>query len=408
MSRRALVSCLLICLVVSLMLSWSAVASAEKVKLTFMSHTYKPWNDALQEQVNRYMQLNPHVEIEYIIVPGEDLWTRLAVMLEAGTGPDIMGVYYPTIVALVNAGRLDPAPDFVVKDIEENFLPFAIEGSKVHGTVYGYIQHIGIQLPIINVDMWNDFGLEPPDTWEEFVETIKKMDVYKNGRLETAGAQFDHWTIDTLIGWSTLLWANGGRYLTEDMKEAAFNSPEGLKATQMYLDLTHPELGEDAFILELAATSYNGPWARSHYRDVAPYLNYKALPPLKGADGEPIAMAYSWLWCVNAGISEEKKLEAWKFLQWLTSAEEYLWMALEAGFVPIRKDNAEDPRVKNDEWLSTFAYALNYGRKYPEHPNWPEIQEAIYKQLQRVFVREISAEEGLRLAEQDVNRILGN
>jgi ABC-type glycerol-3-phosphate transport system substrate-binding protein len=256
--------------------------------------------------------------------------------------------------------------------------------------------------------MWNDFGLEPPDTWEEFVETIKKMDVYKNGRLETAGAQFDHWTIDTLIGWSTLLWANGGRYLTEDMKEAAFNSPEGLKATQMYLDLTHPELGEDAFILELAATSYNGPWARSHYRDVAPYLNYKALPPLKGADGEPIAMAYSWLWCVNAGISEEKKLEAWKFLQWLTSAEEYLWMALEAGFVPIRKDNAEDPRVKNDEWLSTFAYALNYGRKYPEHPNWPEIQEAIYKQLQRVFVREISAEEGLRLAEQDVNRILGN
>jgi len=72
--------------------SFTATAADEKVNLTFMSHTYGPWNEALTDQVAEYMALNPNVSIEYIVVPGDDLFTRLAIMMEAGTGCDITGV----------------------------------------------------------------------------------------------------------------------------------------------------------------------------------------------------------------------------------------------------------------------------------------------------------------------------
>lgn len=390
---------MVLCIVLS-----AAALSEEKVNISFMSHTFGPWNEALTDQVAQYMGDNPNVTIDYIIVPGEDLFTRLAVMLEAGTGSDITGVYYPTIVNLVANGRLDIAPDYIVEDIEATCLPFAIDTTKVEGNTYGYVQHVGIYSPVVNTKLWEgDF----PDTWKGWVEEAAARNVGEGDSISQAGAVWNYSSIDLIIGWSSLLWAYGGDILTEDLTQAAFNTPEGIEATRDYASMCHPMLGEQAFETEMAMSTQVGPFSKSSFEQLNPNLEFKALPTLKGVDGEPVVNAYSWMWCVNADSGETEKAASWAFLQWLSAPEQYMDLSNRTGFVPIHTVAAEDPSVLNDPWISQYVDALNYGRKYPEHPNWAEIQEAIYRNLQRCAIGEITAEQAVEDAERDVNAVLG-
>ena len=379
--------------------------SGEQVQLSFMSHTFGPWNEALTDQVAQYMELNPHVVIDYIVVPGEDLWARLAVMLEAGKGTDIVGIYYPTIINMARNGRLDPAPPHIVDDIINTSLPSIVDLSSIDGTIFGYVQHVGVVTPVINVDLWEgDF----PDTWREWANAAEWQNVYEGGVLVRSGAQLD-FTSELLIPYSSFLWAFGGEILSPDLSRAAFNTPVGLEALQYFARMCHPILGGGSgpFLIEMSASILSGPWNDSLFREQSPDLNFRAMPVPMGDDGNRVVNAYSWLWCVNADSPDYIRDAAWDFLQWLSAPEQYTYLATRVGFVPIHTAAAEDPELANDPWISQFMYALSYGRRYQEHENWSEIQEAMSRNFQRGIIGEITLEQALEDAERDVNAILG-
>ena len=52
------------------------------------------------------------------------------------------------MVDLVENGWIDPAPDFVVEDIQGKYGTSSRAECQYDGKVYGYIQHIGIRLPL--------------------------------------------------------------------------------------------------------------------------------------------------------------------------------------------------------------------------------------------------------------------
>jgi ABC-type glycerol-3-phosphate transport system substrate-binding protein len=374
-----------------------------KIRLTFLSHTYEPWNVKLQEQADAFMKLNPNVVIEYSTVMHEDLYTKLMTSAQAGTAADIIGVYGPWMQQLVNSNFIAPAPADVEKDVAENLTRFGKEGVTFDGKVYGYIQHIGILAPIVNPDFFKEIGAPIPKTWTEYGKLADRLagrDDITVTALAPSGAHI-------VLHYATLLRAFGGQLLTPDVKKAAFNTPEGLAALKTYLKLSDPRFPENdansVFILGKAGMVLDGAWAQSFYKQAGIVENfYTTVPP---TEKEQWIAAYVWNWVVNANSSPEKQRAAWDFIKFISNDENYLDMATSIGFAPFRVNNIEE--LEKDAWVKGFTDALDYGFiYYPRIENWEEIERLIARELERAVAGEISAEQALSNAQTAVDNAL--
>lgn len=387
----------------------SIASAADQVTLRFLSHNYKPWNDLLRQQAREFEKLHPNVRIEYSTVEHADLNTKLMTSLVGGTAPDIMGVYGPWMLDLVQNGWIAPAPGPIEEDIRNNTVAVAGQSAEYNGKLYGYIQHIGIPTPIVNVDLYKQAGVDFPTTYDELLAANEKLDRYdQNGRLIQAGTTLaatkaGSWNV---IHWSSILKAYGGKILSGDGTKAAFNTPEGLEATKIYAKLTHANFIQDAFTLGKSAMEWDGPWSRAFYKQNNPRLNFKAIPPLKGPTSQVISM-YAWFWVVNAASSPVQKEWAWKFLKYISGDEKYLEMATKIGFISFRKANYSNEKYVSDPWIKAFGKALEVADiYYAKVPGWEKIDVAIGQELERMVVGEQTPEETLANAEKRVNAIL--
>lgn len=352
------------------------------------------------------MSDNDNVKIVYSQVPHADLNTKIATSLAAGEAPTVMGVYGPWMPQLLDAEALAPAPDWVKEDLQENFPEVMKDAATFDGEVYGYVQHIGIFMPIVNEALYEAAGATLPTTYDDLVVANQMIDAPDGSIFGTtlSSTKDGSWNV---INWSSILFAHGAEILNEEATQATFNTDVGLEATQLYQQLTHPEVtDEDAFVTEQSAMFLNGPWQKSNFEESAPNLPYKAILPLEGPAGR-VASSYVWFWVVSAKATPQEQEEAWRFIQWLSAPEQYASIYRNVGLIPITNELPSE--LEDDVWVQTFNEGLEYSKiYYANTPKWEQIDVAIGEELERLVVDEITAEEFLQIAEEKVNDILAD
>ena len=108
---------------------------------------------------------------------------------------------------------------------------------------------------------------------------------------------------------------------------------------------------------------------------------------------------------VSATATPEQQEQAWRFLQWISAAEQYEAIYRNVGLIPITNEIPEG--LKDDEWVQAFNEGLQYANiYYSKNEVWEQIDVAVGEELERLVVDEITAEEFLNSAEQRVNEIL--
>lgn len=379
--------------------------SGEKIKITFLSHTYEPWNNKLQEQTNTFMELNPNIEVEYTYIEHKELYAKLVTAFEAGTSADVIGVYGPWMPQFISGGFLAEAPEDVIEDITTNTGKFENDAVTFSGKIYGYIQHIGIQIPIVNEDFFKGLGETLPDTWSGLAMLQDKYNDRKDIRMVALAPD----SPAIVIHWSSVLKSLGGRVLNDDLKKAAFNSPEGIEATKLYMKMSTPDFptydANSIFLLGKTGFAIDGPWAKTFYQE-SEYLkdkNYHSSIPPK--EKERWVSAYVWDWVVSSQATPEKQRASWDFIKFLSNDENYLDLATTIGFAPFR--NANKKSMAEDPWAKGFVEALDYAFIYYDRiNNWEEVEKLIGRELERAVAGEITAEEALSNAEAAVNAIL--
>lgn len=376
-------------------------------EITWLSHIYEPWNNALSAQGMQYMGLHPDVKIVYSYIVHADLNTKITTSLAAGAPPTIMGVYGPWMPQLIDGNWLDPAPDDTLQDLDANFPKVMKEAATYNGKVFGYVQHIGIPVPIISLDLYEADQVTPPTSYDELLAGNQKLDKkdasgnWTQFGTTLATSKGGSWNV---IDWSAVLFSYGGSFLTEDGKKSAFNSDAGIQAANIYQQLAHPEAPGDAFVLGKSAMAWDGPWAKSNYAASAPKLRYKAILPLKGPVAQVVG-SYVWFWVVSAAATPEQKAAAWKFLGWLSAPEQYAAQFRNVGLLPITNKLPEE--LAKDEWAQTFSQALNYAKVYyAKHPKWEQLDVAIGEEMERFCAREVKVQEFLKTAADKVDQIL--
>jgi ABC-type glycerol-3-phosphate transport system substrate-binding protein len=149
----------------------------------------------------------PDVTVNYNPA-GDNLPTVLSTAVEGGNPPDIAAIAQPGLMqGFVERGVLEPL-DYAEEAAVDNFGQSVVDTGSVDGTFYGLMWKANNKSTVwYNVASYDDAGVEPAETWDDFIangDTIKASglpaysiagadgwtltDLFENIYLRTAGA----------------------------------------------------------------------------------------------------------------------------------------------------------------------------------------------------------------------------
>jgi ABC-type glycerol-3-phosphate transport system substrate-binding protein len=152
---------------------------------------------AFEEVLQGFMDQYPDVTVKYNS-SGDQLPTVLGTAVEGGNPPDLAVLPQP---GLMNdfAGRdaLQPI-EFVRGAMEENYAPDWITLGEVDGQLYGMVFKGANKSTVwYNVGVFEDAGVEPPATWDEFLSAADTINASGVPAYSIPAA--DGWTLTDLF-----------------------------------------------------------------------------------------------------------------------------------------------------------------------------------------------------------------
>jgi multiple sugar transport system substrate-binding protein len=249
-----------------------------------------------------------------------------------------------------------------------------------------------------------------PQTWQELYS-----EAASNGGIVYQGASYEGLTCDFL----ELAFAAGGKVLSDDGKKAAINSPPNLKALQFMIDgiksgaapkavTTYmEEESRRAFESGKYAFMRNWPYAYAlgnqkgskiaHKFKVAPF------PTFEGGGKAGILGGH------NLVISAYSKNPAGavKLIDYLTSAEVEKDYAAKYSIAPTLNATYDDPDVKKAlPFAEELRQAVTQAKSRPVSPVYPQISQAIYKNVNAALSGQAAPQDALKKADEQINSAL--
>jgi len=394
----------------------------ESVKLVVLTH----WGEEsvlkpMQARFDEYMKLHPNVQIEYQTVTFDQLLTKITTARAAGISPDIYHFYNLWMLDFVKGGMLAVPPDEVIADIKANYGQGSIQAVTVNGQIWGYPTEINTYQLIYNKKILQEAGFsKPPETWDELKQMACAMtQADASGKVTRAGfLVIPGWDSGVVHPFLSLLWSNGGEYLSPDGTKALFDSPEGQATLKLYTDL----INEKCTDLGISWGDFpNGTggmiimanWWRATLKDTFQdgYENVGVAPIPHGPNGQSTTLQYNWLYGVDNGSKSPE--EAWKLVQWLnTPAKEgdaspigdFLTSAM--GAIPSRISDQKALADRFDGFMQAFVDSTASARPEPVVLGGQEVKTTLQTEIEQAWYGQKTPEQALADAAKEANRIL--
>ena len=219
--------------------------------------------------IEAFHKVHPNITIEVQSVPSsDDMFDKLLAQIAAGNPPDTAYVSDWMTGALAQNDGLVALDDYIAKSKiidTTDYVPAFLEPAKVGDTQYGLPFASETTGLFYRTDRFEEAGLDPnhpPQTWEEFQEYAEKLTDKDNSKYG-----FAVFAPEAAYYFYPWLWQAGGEQLNpSDPNDVVWDSPEGQKAAEFYVNLAKYS-PEDL----LNATSWDGrvPFANG---DVAMYM----------------------------------------------------------------------------------------------------------------------------------------
>jgi ABC-type glycerol-3-phosphate transport system substrate-binding protein len=197
-----------------------------------------PQQEAFQKIMERFNQSQSGTKMEVVLVPAPELPAKLATAIAGGEPPDAVRLGGPAVNSLfILNGHAAALDDWDPEIGTYDWLPPIKKAVTRNGKMYAMPVNSGVQALIYNKDVYQKAGLDPekpPTTLNQLLETAGKISAGGGGQV------WGHYMLTAPISqtgsdyFPTILWAFGGKELSEDETKVAFDSPEGLAAFQWY------------------------------------------------------------------------------------------------------------------------------------------------------------------------------
>ncbi|GAA2044237.1 extracellular solute-binding protein [Streptomyces cheonanensis] len=148
--------------------------------------TYWAWAPGMDEVVALWNDANPDIQVTVKKqASGDDLVTKTITAAKAGNAPDLMQAEYQALPTLVSNDVLADISDQVA-GAEDAFAP-GLWQQVTLGTdaVYALPQDSGPLMFYYRADLFEEYGLTVPTTWDEFADTARALKETEPGKVLT-------------------------------------------------------------------------------------------------------------------------------------------------------------------------------------------------------------------------------
>lgn len=349
-------------------------AEGERTQIHWLQHWVNEQGpDKINEVKAAFEAKNPDIELIIDDLPFAQEHDKILSLDMAGMPPDIITASGAWVTEFADAGIIAPIDEFVER-LPQDYKD-AIEGPMFlpwKGKTYGVPITFGNIALFYNKKLLEEAKIEPPKTWDEFLEASKKLtDPSKNQYALTGNIVAEPPTVISYEVFPFILQA-GGKII--DNNRAAFNSPEGIKALEFYKSLikehkvaTPGELnaGEKEkranFSAGNIAFMFEGPWGVAIQKKANPDLEFGVVPLPKDQMTGTVAQGS----VLTLAAKSKNKEAAWKFIEFMGSAEGQLLWDKATNFFPYNKETMKNDYFQNDPYLKVFV---------DQHMNFESVQ----------------------------------
>jgi multiple sugar transport system substrate-binding protein len=343
---------------------------------------------------------------------------KVLAAIAGGKPPDISYLYGSNAANIAASGKLvtlnkylsDPSFGW------NHFYKVEREVATVNGKVTGIPALVDNLALVYNKKLFAQAGIAPPTanwTWSDFENAALKLT--DPSKKQFGWAYVNDASEDTVWRFWAMLWQAGGKILSPDNKQAAFNSPAGVKALTLLQQLVaHKSIyldnGSDNYLPVFNAGHigmlWTGPWDLQQIAASKVSYGVQILPAAE--NHQTISGPDDWVMFNNGSA---RVAASWTFLKWLTSPKIDLEWGLMTGDLPIRDDVAQQPGYKQfatkypgiDLWVKNLNNAT---QARPVLTAYPKISTVVGQAVQSVLLGKAQPQQALTQAAQQVNGIL--
>ncbi|MGI8607082.1 MAG: ABC transporter substrate-binding protein [Gaiellaceae bacterium] len=166
-------------------------------KISLMGIWVGTEQESVEAVLDGFRDKYPNVDVKYNAA-GDNLVTILSTAVEGGNPPDLATIAQPALVReYVDKGELQPI-DFAEDTVTENYGESQVELGKVDGTLYSFpFKGANKSTVWYNVTVFEDAGVEPPETWDDFLANAETLQASGVPAYSIGGA--DGWTLTDLF-----------------------------------------------------------------------------------------------------------------------------------------------------------------------------------------------------------------
>lgn len=344
-----------------------------------------------------------------------DAYSKILTLAEGGNMPDAMYGFSSWTQQFKDAGYTVALDDLISKDLYNDFSEAARDVCSVDGELWAMPSYMSVRSLLINQKALDAINAPVPTTWEELLAIAP--DLCESGVTNYAYTLVAGHAKNTIDCFLPILWAYGADVLSADQKTVAFNTPEGVAALQMYVDLAEysvPDYGEATinetqsnFTTQTAAAYIHNGQGLAALRDAGEDYSWATITdPLKGPGGE----AYSYgVMDVDLVFNTGNQEAAAQWLEFWHQTKYQGEVFNDSGFVPNQASYyAENPIFTdpNNELVAPFGAMESIAKFKPSITCWEEIQKIMADYVTKAVFGQMSAADAFAAAETECNAVL--
>ncbi|HQE35885.1 MAG: sugar ABC transporter substrate-binding protein [Limnochordia bacterium] len=391
--------------VVALVLFLLASTAAAKTRVTYWLWLDDPTDTTVQELVEEFNRLHPDIEVVTETIPLANYYDQLLMAISGGGGPDAARFKDWWLGAFYDADLLEdlspyianwPGADDVVPNLWNTGMIPGVDGIFMlpHQYITFYLYY--------RADWFAEAGLNPPRTFDEFLEAALKLTDPANNRYGFglrggAGGQ-DQWLAFMVAG---------GARIVDEAGNIVINSPKAVEVNQWYIDLYRkhqvapPSAPTDAYAQVVGAFQAGNTAMMAHHVGSSVMMtdvfgDNVGVLPIPAADPENPATMGTMSGNVVFSTSDVKDA-AFKFISWLSEHEAMdKWSKSRQGQLPVLQSVAEQDYYTQNEFFRVSLEGGNYAIVWPPLPGTGYVASYVWQNtMQRALLGEITSQQML-------------
>jgi len=390
--------------------------------------TFNPEADRfIAEEVRKFGQAKG-IDAEYVVVPANVLYERLAAAFEGGAPPDVFMTGGAQIQYYIQRGLTAPLDGVLAR---MRAVPGGIFENVVgQGASPSGMQAVPIEIDVspmnIRTDLLEKAGKPLPKTWLEFREAMKIIQ-QQNPLVAAFGLPVSN-AADAEGNITGIVWSFGGAVFAEDGKTVTFDSPETRAAFQFIADmflvdktiprsaLTWDDAGNNtAFQTGRAAAVINPPsifnWLQQNDPKLLANTQLINIPKGPGEKGRNGTSVGAWVWAVSKASKNQATAIAW--LEHFYEPTRYQTVIEKVGgrWLPIYKAQMDMPLFTSVPQYAQFKdmaeTGILAGYRGPPTPLSGKVNNAqlVTKAMQKVLVDGMKVADATAWAQAEMEKL---